>query len=127
MAHRVLQRFIYLVAVTAASLLAQSGQISTSPEVELVIRSDTRLVVLHTTVQDKNNRPIADLPQSAFEVYEDGQLQTLKLFRREDVPVSLGILVDNSDAVAKALNSAGGLLNQTIADGDWVALVVSIP
>ena len=41
--------------------------------------------------------------------------------------IASGILLDNSDAVAKALNSAGGLLNQTIADGDWVTLVVSIP
>jgi len=41
--------------------------------------------------------------------------------------IASGILLDNRDAVAQALDSAGGLLNQTIADGDWVALVVSIP
>lgn len=41
--------------------------------------------------------------------------------------IASGFLLDNSDAVAQALNSAGGLLNQTIADGDWVTLVVSIP
>jgi len=97
-ARKGLLRFLCLAAA-AAVLLAQAAQVAETPETGLVIRSDTRLVVLHTTVQDGDNRPIADLTQSAFEVYEDGQLQPLKLFRREDVPVSLGILVDNSGSM----------------------------
>ena len=59
----------------------------------------TRLVVLHTTVQDKRNHLVTDLPQETFQVYEDDVLQSLTLFRREDVPVSLGILVDNSGSM----------------------------
>ena len=65
----------------------------------LVFRADTRLVVLHTTVQDKRNRLVTDLPEESFRVYEDDVLQNLTLFRREDVPVSLGILVDNSGSM----------------------------
>jgi Ca-activated chloride channel homolog len=102
-APKAFQRFFCLTALclTAAAAVswAQAAQVAETPETGLVIRSDTRLVVLHTTVQDGDNHPVADLPQSAFEVYEDGQLQTLKLFRREDVPVSLGILVDNSGSM----------------------------
>lgn len=60
---------------------------------------ETRLVVLHATVVDKNNHLITNLPQSSFKVYENGDEQTLKLFRREDVPVSVGILVDNSGSM----------------------------
>ncbi|MDA1314250.1 MAG: VWA domain-containing protein [Acidobacteria bacterium] len=66
---------------------------------DLVIRSETRLVVLHTTVSDKNNLLMTDLLEDSFRVFENDQLQTLKLFRREDVPVSLGILVDNSGSM----------------------------
>lgn len=64
-----------------------------------VFRSDTRLVVLHATVIDKNGNLVTDLPQSAFKVFEDGVEQKLKVFRREDVPVSLGLVVDNSGSM----------------------------
>ncbi len=66
---------------------------------DLVIRAETRLVVLHTTVSDKDNLLITDLAEDSFRVFENDQPQSLKLFRREDVPVSLGILVDNSGSM----------------------------
>jgi VWFA-related protein len=88
-----------LGAQSSAAASQQTSKETGSPDTGLVIRSDTRLVVLHTTVQDDDNRPVSDVPESSFEVYEDGELQKLKLFRREDVPVSLGILVDNSGSM----------------------------
>ena len=65
----------------------------------VVFRADTRLVVCHTTVVDKNNRLVTDLPESAFSVTENGVPQTIKEFRREDVPVSLGLIIDNSGSM----------------------------
>ena len=65
----------------------------------LVFRAGTKLVVLHTTVLDKQGHFVTDLPQSTFKVYEDNVPQTLKKFLREDIPVSLGILVDNSGSM----------------------------
>ena len=62
-------------------------------------RLDARLVLLHASVVDKNGRLITNVPQSAFKVLEDGVEQPLKLFRREDVPVSMGIIVDNSGSM----------------------------
>ena len=62
-------------------------------------KSDTRLVVLPVTVADKSGKLIPNLPQTAFKVYENGAEQPIKLFRREDVPVSLGIIVDNSGSM----------------------------
>jgi Ca-activated chloride channel family protein len=61
--------------------------------------SDTRLVVLPVTVADKSGKLIPNLPQTAFKVYENGAEQPIKIFRREDVPVSLGIIVDNSGSM----------------------------
>jgi VWFA-related protein len=64
-----------------------------------VIRVDTRLVVLHCAVVDKKGGLITNLPQSAFKVYENKVEQPIRLFRREDVPVSLGIVIDNSGSM----------------------------
>ena len=64
-----------------------------------VFRSDTRRVVLPISVSDKSGKLITDLPQKAFKVFENGVEQPIKEFRREDVPVSLGIIIDNSGSM----------------------------
>jgi Ca-activated chloride channel homolog len=60
---------------------------------------DTRLVELPVTVVSKDGKLVTDLPQKAFKVFENGAEQPIKLFRREDVPISLGIIVDNSGSM----------------------------
>jgi len=65
--------------------------------------ADTRLVVLPTTVTDKGGKLLTNLPRTAFHVYEDGFEQTIKDFRREDVPVSMGIVIDNSGSMRDKL------------------------
>lgn len=67
--------------------------------------SDTRLVPLNVTVTDKSGRLITNLPQSAFQVFENGVLQHIKLFKREDVPVSLGLIIDNSGSMREKRQS----------------------
>src|SRR5947209_17929035 len=62
-------------------------------------RSDTRLVVIHATVTDRKGQLVTNLNRNSFKVFENGQLQNVKLFRREDIPVSLGILVDDSGSM----------------------------
>src|SRR5438046_6772360 len=62
-------------------------------------RSDTQRVLLHVSVLDKNSKLITNVPQSAFKVYENNVEQTIRLFRREDVPVSMGIIIDNSGSM----------------------------
>jgi len=64
-----------------------------------VFRSDTRLVVLHATVVDNKGNILTDLPRAAFKVFENNSEQTVKIFRREDVPISLGVIVDNSGSM----------------------------
>jgi VWFA-related protein len=66
---------------------------------DATFRVDTRLVVLHTTVVDKSGRMITTLPQSAFHVFENGVPQQVKLFKREDIPVSMGLIIDNSGSM----------------------------
>jgi len=64
-----------------------------------IYRTDARLVLLHASVVDKSGKLLTNIPQSAFKVLEDGVEQPLRLFRREDVPVSMGIIVDNSGSM----------------------------
>jgi len=59
-------------------------------------RAEARLVVLNTSVVDRSGKLVTNLPQSAFRAFEDGTLQQIKLFKHEDVPVSMGIIIDNS-------------------------------
>ncbi len=61
--------------------------------------SDASLVTLHVSVLDKNGKPVTNLPRSAFKVFEDNVEQPFKTFTREDVPVSMGILLDNSGSM----------------------------
>ena len=66
---------------------------------DAVFSSETRLVPLNVTVADKGGHLLTNLPQSAFQVYENGVLQQIKLFKQEDVPVSMGLIIDNSGSM----------------------------
>lgn len=62
-------------------------------------RSDTRLVVLHASVTDRHGKLLTNLKQNDFKVFENGKPQQIKTFRHEDVPVSLGIIIDDSGSM----------------------------
>ena len=66
---------------------------------ESKIRVDVNLVVLHTTVIDDRGRFADALKQENFRVLEDKVEQKLSLFKREDIPVSMGLVVDNSGSM----------------------------
>jgi len=93
------------LAVLASLLIA--GCASLAQNIPPPIKSDedatfsvgTRLVVLPISVSDKSGKLITDLPQKSFKVFENGVEQPIKLFKREDVPVSLGIIIDNSGSM----------------------------
>jgi len=62
-------------------------------------RTETRLVVLRATVKNSRGELVTNLPRRAFTVYENGQRQPITLFLREDIPVSLGLVIDNSGSM----------------------------
>ena len=66
---------------------------------EAIFRTDTRLVVLHTTVTDKSGHLVTGLPKSAFTVFENKVPQPIRTFKNEDIPVSLGLVIDNSGSM----------------------------
>jgi len=78
---------------------APIGDVTKSGSGGFVIRSQVDEVVLPVTVVDHKLHLVTNLSQNDFVVYEDEQPQRITVFRHEDVPVSLGILVDNSGSM----------------------------
>jgi len=119
---------IFAAAATLA-VFAASGQQPPKPpaappgeETGTIFRSDTRIVVLHTTVVDRSGHLVTNLPQTAFTVFENGVTQPIRGFKREDVPVSMGLVVDNSgsmrDKRAKVEAAALGLVKASNKDDE---------
>jgi Ca-activated chloride channel family protein len=86
----------------------QSGQSNPTPPAgdhqgndsgTFVFHADVQEVLLHATVIDDKQRMVTNLDQNAFSVFEDGKPQVIKSFRHEDVPISLGIVIDNSGSM----------------------------
>jgi len=64
-----------------------------------VFKKKVEEVAVHATVVDEQGHMVLDLAKGAFSVYENGQLQTLTSFRHEDIPVAMGIVIDNSGSM----------------------------
>jgi VWFA-related protein len=72
---------------------------------DAIFKADTRLVPLNVTVTDKAGHLVTGLTRSAFQVMENGVAQQIKDFKGEDVPVSLGLIIDNSGSMREKRQS----------------------
>jgi Ca-activated chloride channel homolog len=63
------------------------------------IKIDVNLVALPVSVVDKDGNAIEGLSEKNFQVLEDNTPQEISLFRHEDVPVSLGMVIDSSGSM----------------------------
>jgi len=75
------------------------GQAANAGKQGSSIKVDVNLVVLHTTVLDDRQRFADGLKQENFRIFEDKIEQKLSVFKREDVPVSMGLVIDNSGSM----------------------------
>ena len=67
------------------------------PEFRIGVKVD--LVSLYASVVDKDNHFISGLERSRFRVFEDGVEQKIESFAQEDVPISMGIVLDLSGSM----------------------------
>jgi Ca-activated chloride channel homolog len=74
-----------------------------TPDDDEVITVDTDLVNLNVRVVDRNNRPINDLKDGDFKVFEDNVPQTLDAIIREEVPINYALVIDNSGSLRSQL------------------------
>lgn len=64
-----------------------------------VFKKDVNEVLLHATVVDDHQHIVTNLDRSAFTVFEDGKQQNIISFHHEDIPVAMGIVIDNSGSM----------------------------
>lgn len=91
-----------------------------------ILRTNTDLVQLHVRVIDRNNRPINNVQQGEFHVFEDGVPQPIEYFTREEVPISYGLAVDTSGSLRSQLPTvieAGKTIINSNRVGDETFLV----
>lgn len=93
---------------------------------EYTIRTDVNLVVLHATVLDNKGRMVNDLKESNFQVTENGVLQKLSVFSHADIPVTMGIIIDDSGSMRtkrQSVNAAAVTFVKTSNPQDQVFVV----
>lgn len=91
-----------------------------------VFKKEVQEVVLHATVVDQERNLVTNLDRNVFSVFENGVPQPISSFRREDVPVSIGILIDNSGSMRdkrEKVNEAVLNLIRVSNPGDQVFVV----
>jgi Ca-activated chloride channel family protein len=102
----------------------------TPPEEDIdegsIVKINTELVTLNVRVIDRNNRPIDNVGQNEFHVFEDGVSQPIESFTREEVPISYGLAVDTSGSLRSQLQAvidAGKSIINSNKPGDETVLV----
>jgi Ca-activated chloride channel homolog len=91
----------------APPLYSKSGEVAgqkqnappPSQPIPFTIRSNVNLVVLRASVRDRRGAPVAGLEKRSFQVYEDRALQQIESFSHEDVPVTIGLVMDSSGSM----------------------------
>ena len=122
------------LAFTLSNYLFSQAPASANPQTppaekrgrEYTINVDVNLVVLHATVLDKRGRMVNDLKPEDFRVYEDGALQQLSVFSHADIPVTMGIVIDDSGSMREkreAVNAAALAFVKTSNPQDQVFVV----
>jgi Ca-activated chloride channel family protein len=93
-----MRRYLPLfLLITGQFLPGQTGSVPG----DSIISVDVNLVVLHPTVLDRNGGFVSGLQKENFHVYEEGAPQVIRVFDHEDVPVAVGLVVDNSGSMGR--------------------------
>ena len=91
-----------LLLLAASTVRAQAPSQSKPFQISV----DVELVELHVAVTDKDGRVIPDLTQEHFQVFEDKVKQDITLFKHEDIPLSMGLIIDNSGSMTPRMEKA---------------------
>jgi VWFA-related protein len=90
---------LVLLTLSSWARAQEPSPSSSGPGDTYTIKANVDLVVLHATAQDRKNVLVSGLDKDNFQVYEDGVLQPIKYFSHEDIPVTVGLVVDNSGSM----------------------------
>ena len=98
-AHRCLAALCFLMALPIVARPQEGPPPGRRPSDPYTIRVSVGLVVLHATVQNHRGHLVSGLRQDDFHVYEDAVPQRIQYFSHEDVPVTVGLVIDNSGSM----------------------------
>jgi len=71
---------------------------------EVPIRVEVNLVNLYVAVTDAAGRPINELAKENFHVWEDSAEQEISFFSSEDVPFTIGLILDRSGSMERVID-----------------------
>ena len=92
-------RFVSVISILIAGSVTLLTSISSAPQDRATFRAGSELVVMHVSVRDRGGRYITGLTRDAFTVIDDGKPQTLAMFSADEVPATVGLLIDNSNSM----------------------------
>jgi VWFA-related protein len=106
-------RLLTLVIMVSLSY-ASSSQDSSSTQYgssDYILHVNANLVILSAIVVDHHNALVSGLDKDDFKVYENHILKPIKHFSHEDVPITVGLVIDNSGSMGPKRNDviAAGL------------------
>jgi len=93
--------FALLIVLPAVARPQDASSSQRPNEDQYTIRENIDFIVLHPTVQNRRDNLVSGLGKDAFQIYEDGVLQQIKYFSHEDIPVTVGLIVDNSGSMGQ--------------------------
>jgi Ca-activated chloride channel family protein len=91
--------FSLLGLIALPCLVASQGVPQLDQVGPYAIRTNVDLVVLQATVRDRKGTPVSGLSKENFQVYEDKVPQQIESFSHEDVPATVGLVIDNSGSM----------------------------
>jgi Ca-activated chloride channel family protein len=93
-----------MIAGTVSLMSGVLGGLPRQDQSGFTIRSDVRLVLLDVSVKDREGGFVSGLTKDSFAVFENGHPQQITVFASDDVPVTVGILVDESFSMTPKRN-----------------------
>ena len=116
-------------AASAAPSSTASSQSQSQDESVTTLKVNVDVVQLFFNVKDRHGALIPNLAKDNFDLFEDGQAQTIKYFKAEsDLPLTLGMLIDSSGSQMRVLDmekEVGGSFLENILHAKDEAFVIS--
>jgi VWFA-related protein len=92
-------RLVSLISILIAGSVTLLTSHASVPQDRPTFKANSELAVMHVSVRDQSGRYVTGLTRDAFTVIDDGRPQTLEMFSADEVPASVGFLIDNSNSM----------------------------
>ena len=103
---------------------ASQGDPGQEVDPDEVVTVESNLVNLQVRVVDRNNRPVNDVRPEEFRVFENGVQQQVQFVTKEEVPISYGLVVDNSGSlrsqITKVIEAAKAIISSNKPGADTI-------